>query len=153
MSKRPTDHLEPAAKKRGNERQLTKDDPSDDEEVISDSPACCAARQVHKLSGIACQDQEQPGEFMKASEEVMKKRKIVRPKRAAATLPGSSAGAGGANPFAGISFAAPPQTDAFASVAKQVPITVWSVNKKLQLELVPDVSLYHAGRCQSQVPL
>ena len=33
MSKRPTDHLEPAAKKRGNDRQLTKDDPSDEEEV------------------------------------------------------------------------------------------------------------------------
>lgn len=34
MSKRPTDHLEPAAKKRGNDRQLTKDDPSDDDEVV-----------------------------------------------------------------------------------------------------------------------
>jgi len=33
MSKRPTDHLEPAAKKRGNDRQLTKDDPSDEDEV------------------------------------------------------------------------------------------------------------------------
>lgn len=32
-SKRPTDHLEPAAKKRGNDRQLTKDDPSDEDEV------------------------------------------------------------------------------------------------------------------------
>lgn len=31
MSKRPTDDLEPAAKKRGNSRQLTKDDASDDE--------------------------------------------------------------------------------------------------------------------------
>lgn len=76
------------------------------------------------LSDNACQDQEQPGEFSKASEEVMKKRKIVRPKRAAATLPGSSAGAGGANPFAGISFTAPPQTNAFAAAAKQVLITV-----------------------------
>lgn len=46
MSKRPTDHLEPAAKKRGNERQLTKDDPSDDEEVIPNCHACCAAWQV-----------------------------------------------------------------------------------------------------------
>ncbi len=33
MSKRPTDHLEPAAKKRGNDRQLTKDDASDEDEV------------------------------------------------------------------------------------------------------------------------
>lgn len=31
MSKRPTDGLEPAAKKRGSSRQLTKDDPSDEE--------------------------------------------------------------------------------------------------------------------------
>ena len=31
--KRATDHLEPSAKKRGNDRQLTKDDPSDDDEV------------------------------------------------------------------------------------------------------------------------
>ncbi len=33
MSKRPTDHLEPAAKKRGDDRQLTKDDASDEDEV------------------------------------------------------------------------------------------------------------------------
>lgn len=33
MSKRPTDHLEPSAKKRGNSRQLTKDDASDEDEV------------------------------------------------------------------------------------------------------------------------
>ena len=34
MSKRPTDDLEPSAKrgKRGSDRQLTKDDPSDDED-------------------------------------------------------------------------------------------------------------------------
>ena len=32
MSKRPTDHLEPSAKKRTNDRQLTKDDASDDGE-------------------------------------------------------------------------------------------------------------------------
>lgn len=31
MTGRPTDHMEPSAKKRGNERQLTKDDASDDE--------------------------------------------------------------------------------------------------------------------------
>jgi len=31
--KRPTDHLEPAAKKRGSERQITKDDADQDEEV------------------------------------------------------------------------------------------------------------------------
>jgi hypothetical protein len=31
--KRPTDHLEPAAKKRGSERQITKDDESDDDQV------------------------------------------------------------------------------------------------------------------------
>lgn len=32
--KRATDHLEPAAKKRGSERQLTKDDPSDSEDEV-----------------------------------------------------------------------------------------------------------------------
>jgi hypothetical protein len=31
MSGRPTDHLEPVAKKRGSDRQLTKDDGSDDD--------------------------------------------------------------------------------------------------------------------------
>ena len=38
MSKRPTDHLEPSAKKRGNERQLTKDDEEDDEEQVCRAP-------------------------------------------------------------------------------------------------------------------
>ena len=38
MSKRPTDHLEPSAKKRGNERQLTKDDEEDDEEQVRRLP-------------------------------------------------------------------------------------------------------------------
>ena len=40
MSKRPTDHLEPAAKKRGNDRQLTKDDPSDEDEVTHGRSEC-----------------------------------------------------------------------------------------------------------------
>lgn len=31
--KRPTDHLEPTAKKRGSERQITKDDESDEDQV------------------------------------------------------------------------------------------------------------------------
>jgi hypothetical protein len=35
MSKRPTDHLEPAAKKRTNDRQLTKDDDSEEDEEVS----------------------------------------------------------------------------------------------------------------------
>lgn len=39
--KRPTDHMEPSAKKRGNERQLTKDDESDGEEVRALRPALC----------------------------------------------------------------------------------------------------------------
>lgn len=33
--KRPTDHLEPAPKKRGSERQITKDDVSEEEEQVS----------------------------------------------------------------------------------------------------------------------
>lgn len=32
--KRPTDHLEPAPKKRGSERQITKDDVSEEEEQV-----------------------------------------------------------------------------------------------------------------------
>ena len=47
MSKRPTDHLEPAAKKRGNDRQLTKDDPSDEDEVTHGTLNC--ALDVTKL--------------------------------------------------------------------------------------------------------
>lgn len=34
MSKRPTDHLEPSAKKRASDRQLTQDDASSDEEEV-----------------------------------------------------------------------------------------------------------------------
>jgi hypothetical protein len=33
--KRPTDHLEPAAKKRGSDRQLTKDDVDEDDGEVS----------------------------------------------------------------------------------------------------------------------
>ena len=33
-NKRPTDHLEPSAKKRGSERQITKDDVSDEEGAV-----------------------------------------------------------------------------------------------------------------------
>eukprot|EP00887_Chlorella_sp_A99_P005772 scaffold1.g5772.t1 len=91
--KRATDHLEPAAKKRGSDRQLTKDDnPSDDEEV-------------------------EAGSFARASEDVIKQRKIVRARR------GADAGGGsGANPFAGIqltgtSAAAPAAANPFAGVA------------------------------------
>ena len=40
MSKRPTDHLEPSAKKRGNERQLTKDDEEDEEEQVLAAQLC-----------------------------------------------------------------------------------------------------------------
>lgn len=81
------------------------------------------------------QEQEQHGEFAKASEDVMKKRKIVRPKRAAGALPGSSAPAGASNPFAGVnltggpanpfagaSLTAAPQTNAFANITKQVQL-------------------------------
>jgi len=34
MGDRPTDHLEPAAKKRGSDRQLTKDDGSGSDEEV-----------------------------------------------------------------------------------------------------------------------
>jgi hypothetical protein len=42
MSDRPTDHLEPAAKKRGSDRQLTKDDASDESGGEVGSFACGA---------------------------------------------------------------------------------------------------------------
>ena len=62
MSKRPTDHLEPSAKKRGNERQLTKDDEEDDEEQVRRPPlwalpACWHTGRV--LSAL--HRQEEPG--------------------------------------------------------------------------------------------
>ncbi|KAL0054625.1 hypothetical protein WJX82_000112 [Trebouxia sp. C0006] len=114
MSKRPTDHLEPAAKKRGNDRQLTKDDASDEDEP------------------------EQHGEFAKASEEVMKKRRIVRPKRGGGSLAGSTPAAAApasanpfagvswtsaaANPFGGVNLTAAPQPNPFAQVTLQKPV-------------------------------
>ena len=130
MSKRPTDHLEPAAKKRGNERQLTKDDPSSDDEVG------CALHvaQSHRIAQLSeqttwfGQEPVQAEGFAKASEEVMKKRRIVRPKRAGG-LSSSQTTSGAANPFAGVSLAGPssnpfagvnlaaaPQTNPFAQV-------------------------------------
>ncbi|KAK9838667.1 hypothetical protein WJX74_000985 [Apatococcus lobatus] len=77
MSKRPTDDLEPSAKrgKRGSDRQLTKDDPSDDE----DGPPVLA------------------GTFARASEEELKGRKIIKARRSGAS------GTPAANPFAGVS--------------------------------------------------
>ena len=65
----------------------------------------------------------------------MKRRKVVRPKRAAAALPSSSAASGSTNPFAGVSLGgtpanpftgvsltAAPQTNAFAQVTQQVSL-------------------------------
>lgn len=136
MSKRPTDHLEPAAKKRGNDRQLTKDDPSDEDEVTVRGLCCtCWLRECSRYALF--QEQEAHGEFAKASEDVMKKRKIVRPKRAAGALPGISTTASGsnpfasvsltgapANPFAGVNLAAAPQTNAFAQITQQVQLQI-----------------------------
>lgn len=70
---------EPSRKKRTSERQLTKDDRDEDEEVT-----------------------EPQGTFTKASEDVMQKRKIVKARRPGA--PPVSAPAT-INPFAGVSLA------------------------------------------------
>lgn len=48
--------------------------------------------------------QEAPGTFQRASEEVLKQRKIVRARRSAAPAP--AAGAASANPFAGVQLGA-----------------------------------------------
>lgn len=50
--KRPTDHLEPAAKKRGADRQITKDDDDveDDQEVRkAESPALYSYNIAHNI--------------------------------------------------------------------------------------------------------
>lgn len=91
MSERPTDGDVPPAKKRINDRQLTKDDDDEeDEEAI------------------------EQGNFQKASEDVLKARKIVKARRGLAAVPASAAppaadagGNGTSNPFAGINLAAP----------------------------------------------
>ncbi|PSC76436.1 nuclear pore complex NUP50A [Micractinium conductrix] len=70
--------MEPNAKRR-NDRQLTKDDASDEEEEVVD-----------------------PGNFARASEDVLKQRKIVRARRGADVGGAPKA----ANPFAGIQLAA-----------------------------------------------
>jgi len=83
MSKRPTDGLEPAAKKRGNSRQLTKDDASDEEE-------------------------EDRGTLQVASAEVLKARKIVKARRGTGAPPSTPTSgvpktSAASNPFAGVS--------------------------------------------------
>lgn len=82
MSKRPTDGLEPEAKKRGSSRQLTKDDASDEE--------------------------EDRGSLQTATAEVMKARKIVKARRGTGAPPSTPTGGvpkalASSNPFAGVS--------------------------------------------------
>ncbi|KAK9807915.1 hypothetical protein WJX73_001072 [Symbiochloris irregularis] len=92
MSKRPTDKDIPAAKKRVNDRQLTKDDrdESEDEEELA------------------------AGDFQRANEETMKKRRVLKARKSAASAPAT----GSANPFGGFSLlpgtnaAAPPAATA-----------------------------------------
>ncbi|CAL8466461.1 g5997 [Coccomyxa elongata] len=120
MSKRPTDHLIPSAKKRSGERQISREEPSDsDEEVIA-------------------------GEFRRADEGTLKQRRIFKARRggapaapvsatAAAVPPGAggtaaeapAAPAAGNNPFAGISLTAPAAAagNPFAGVLLVPPVT------------------------------
>jgi hypothetical protein len=130
MSDRPTDHLQPAAKKRGSDRQLTKDDGSSrsDEEVRSrggrERRRVCVfswrhrlpAHRVHPLSLSHClQGAAEPGTFARAPDAVLKARKIVRARRPGGGGGGSGDGGGNdnagtvtANPFAGVSLVAAP---------------------------------------------
>ncbi|KAK9902620.1 hypothetical protein WJX75_000372 [Coccomyxa subellipsoidea] len=120
MSKRPTDHLIPSAKKRSGDRQISREEPpsDSDEEVIA-------------------------GEFRRADEGVLKQRRIFKARRGAAPAvpptasaaadaqPGAavSADAGAAaatasNPFAGISLTAPAAGgNPFAGVSLIPPAT------------------------------
>ena len=101
MSKRPTDHLEPSAKKRGNSRQLTKDDESDEDEVRI---LCTNSTSMIYFSVTKCfSHQEAQGEFRQASAEVMKNRRVVRPKRGTGNLAASTTAAAPSNPFSGVS--------------------------------------------------
>ena len=117
MSKRPTDHLEPSAKKRTNDRQLTKDDASDDGE---DEVRCCASSiglmaartPLCAAPSEALCAQVDPGSFQRASEEVLKARRIVKTRRSAAA-PASVAAS--ANPFSGVSLGVPSVQSASAS--------------------------------------
>ena len=110
------------------------------------------------------QEQEQHGEFAKASEDVMKKRKIVRPKRAAGALAGSSTAASGSNPFAGVSLTgapanpfagvnltAVPQTNAFAQANSQVQLGMHSLTHGKSLSAHDKHR--HLCRRKTQAPL
>eukprot|EP00884_Botryococcus_braunii_P004636 jgi/Botrbrau1/14173/Bobra.182_3s0111.1 len=96
MSKRPTDHLEPSAKKRANDRQLSKHDASSEEE-----------------------EEEQPGTFQRAPEEVLRARRIVKARRGGESVMAASAVQPTANPFANITLTIPGQS--LAPTAPQPP--------------------------------
>ncbi|CAK0783922.1 hypothetical protein CVIRNUC_007122 [Coccomyxa viridis] len=91
MTKRPTDHLEPAPKKRSGDRQISREEPpSDDDE-----------------------EQEIGEGFARADNTAIKKRKIFKARRGASPAPvpaseeatagGKAPASAGSNPFAGIS--------------------------------------------------
>ncbi|KAK9868227.1 hypothetical protein WJX84_008039 [Apatococcus fuscideae] len=94
MSKRPTDDLEPSAKrgKRGSNRQITKDDQSDEED---DTPVVA-------------------GTFARASEDELKGRKIIKARRGPKTDTNSS------NPFAGVNLTSA-TTNPFGGVSLASP--------------------------------
>ncbi|KAL6768931.1 NUP50B [Auxenochlorella protothecoides x Auxenochlorella symbiontica] len=90
--KRPTDHLEPSAKKRGSEKQITKDEGEE-----------------------SAEEHEEPGTFQRASDEVLKQRKIIKARRPAQGSAGAAVPASPANPFAGIQLA-PATENPFAGI-------------------------------------
>ena len=125
MSKRPTDDLEPAAKKgkRGNARQLTKDDASDEEEevpgffLLLQSDQLSLRGTVQQAMRILLGVQVAPGEMTKASADVMKGRRVVKARRGA----GPAAPSASANPFGGFSLLAQPDEPGEEALETAVP--------------------------------
>lgn len=114
--KRPTDHLEPAAKKRGSERQLTKDNFDEEDEEVCDYSTANTHRAITTIflqpvhngdpsiqNNCTIHHVMQPlesGTFARASEDVIKQRKIIRARRAPSMM--TTAPATASNPFANV---------------------------------------------------
>lgn len=118
MGKRPTDHLEPAAKKRGADRQITKDDGEKAEEHSEQ------------------EEHVEAGSFQRANEDVLKQRKIVRARRAA----GATGSSDNVNPFAGVALQAPAAVNPFAAVALVQPAAAAAEGAAVQAEAPKQVA-------------
>ena len=132
MSKRPTDDDEPSAKrgKRGNERQLTKDDASEDSDDVSldDWPSLLSCLPLLSWHSNLCVLQEIAGEIKKASAETMKARRVVRARRPPAVAAPAPAGA---NPFAAINLFQPPAAAAPVQTSTAPPAASTAVKVRM----------------------